>query len=63
MREGARVPRKFRLYALSRADITKTAQEQDVATITEIAKRFNRTGAAISMLVSRLRQREFNSSQ
>jgi len=41
----------------------KTAQEQDVATITEIAKHFNRTSAAISMLVSRLRQREVNSSQ
>ena len=63
MREGARVPREFRLYALSRADITKTAREQDVATITEIAKRFNRTSAAISMLVSRLRQHEAKSSQ
>jgi len=57
------VPRKSRLYVLSRAEIAKTAQEQGIATITEIAKRFNRTSAAISMLVSRLRQHEAKSSQ
>ncbi len=57
------MPRKSRLYALFRAEIVKTAQEQGIATITEIAKRFDRTSAAISMLVSRLRQREAKSSQ
>ncbi len=57
------MPRKLGVPACIRAEIAKSAQEQGIATISEVAKRFNRTPAAISMLVSKLRKREATSNQ
>ena len=56
-------PGRTRRHARIRAEIAKSAQEQGSATITEIAKRFNRTSAALSMLVSCLRQQQNTSGQ
>ena len=50
-------PRRTRRHARIRAEIARTAQEQGIATIHEIAPRFNRTDTAISHGISRLRRR------
>ncbi len=57
------MPRKLGLPACIRAEIAKSAQEQGIATISEVAKRFNRTPAAISMLACRLREQETDPGQ
>jgi len=57
------LPKFLWLQAWIGAEIAKTALVQGIAAITEFAKRFNRTSAAISMLISHLRQRKAKSSQ
>jgi hypothetical protein len=51
-------PSRMRRHARIRAEIAKSAVEQGIATVTDVAKRFNRSTAAISRLVCELRRRE-----
>jgi hypothetical protein len=51
-------PSRIRRHARIRAKIAKSAVEQDIATVTDVARRFNRSTAAISRLVSGLRRCE-----